>query len=110
MNNININIVNGNWNDGECLSILFDNKDIRIEHVFMPSKSSPHEFWYDSFEDEWGLVISGNITFQYHEVDFREETYCKGQQFYMPRHQKHRIVITSLDCVVLCVFIKSKGV
>lgn len=108
MNNdlINISIVNGKWNDDECLNILFDNENIRIEHVFMPSKSSSPGFWYDILEDEWGLVISGSISFQYFEIGSDETTYCKGEQFFIPRNKKHRIKITSPDCVVICVFIK----
>ena len=108
MNNnlIDINVVSGKWKDGECLNVLFDNNNIRVEHVFMPSKSSPPGFWYDVLEDEWGLLISGSVSFQYFESDIAGTTYQKGQHFYIPRRQKHRISMTSPDCVVLCVFSK----
>ncbi len=58
MNNnlVDLNLVSGKWKDGECLNIIFDNKNIRLEHVFMPSKSSPPRFWYDVLEYKWGLV------------------------------------------------------
>lgn len=103
---IDLSTVSGKWNDGECSNILFDNKNVRLEHVFMPSKSSLPGFWYDVSEDEWGLVIFGSISFQYYEFGIAEITYHKGQHFFIPRHQKHRIKITSPDCIVLCVFIK----
>lgn len=103
---VDLNIVAGKWNDSECLNILFDNENIRVEHVFMPNKSSPHEFWYDVPEDEWGVIISGCVKFEYQNDEQRMVSYEEGQCFYLPRHTRHRIVETSSDCIVLCVFVK----
>jgi len=103
---IDLNVVDGKWLDGECINVLFDNDNIRIEHVFMLSRSSPPGFWYNVPEDEWVFVISGNISLQFSEFDSAGSTYYKGQSFFIPRFRKHRIILTSPDCIVLCVFVK----
>jgi len=103
---IDLSKVKGSIKNDEIIDVITENDEIRVEHVAMPSKVSPHGFWYDVDESEWGMVLQGYVEFEYFENKYKNEIYKEGDSFFIKSHQKHRIVGTSLDCIVLCVFVK----
>lgn len=89
----------------EQITILYQNATTRIEHIVSNRAKSLDDFFYDQDEDELVSVIQGSAQL----LVMDELIYLKaGDSVLLPAHTLHRVVMTSSDCVWLCVFTKNE--
>ena len=65
---------------------------VRIERIVSNSQASAPDFWYDSTDDEWVLVISGSAAVEVD--DGTTHTLGAGDWLHLPAHCRHRVART----------------
>lgn len=81
--------------DGEVFTDLLSwpaTGRVRIERIVSNGQSSPPDFWYDSPDDEWVLVISGSASVAID--DGTTYTLGAGDWLQLPAHCRHRVAWT----------------
>ena len=77
----------------ELVTILAENRHVRIERIVSTGHTSPEGFWYDQEEHEWVLLLQGAAML---ELDRgREVSLQPGDCLLIPAHEKHRVAWTS---------------
>lgn len=80
----------------ELVSVLAENKNVRIERIVSDGHASPDGFWYDQPQHEWVLLVSGSA-----ELSIEKDTGIErlkleaGDHVLIPAHQRHRVESTS---------------
>ena len=87
--------------DHELITILAENKNVRIERILSTGQTSG---WYDQEETEFVILLDGMA-----ELAFENSgcvTLNKGDTLVIHPHQKHQVTYTSTNppCNWLCVF------
>ena len=86
----------------ELITILVENKNIRIERIISTGQISSD--WYDQTETEFVVLLGGyaDITFDSGKTVHME----KGDTLLIKPHEKHKVNHTSSEppCVWFCVF------
>lgn len=80
--------------DAEKSELLFQSSAIRIERIVSEGQKSPPDFYYQQEEDEWVYIVEGSATL-YLKDENKFISLEKGNLFYLPAHQLHRIEKTS---------------
>ena len=85
----------------ELITVLTENKNVRIERIVSTGQTSQ---WYDQTETEFVVLIDGNAV-----IDFENGgsiAMSKGDTLLLKPHERHRVSFTSSEppCVWLCVF------
>jgi len=94
----------------EITDCLLNNKSCKIERIVSYGQFSPADFWFDQSMNEWIILLEG-----YSEIEFNDinEPFIlnKGDFLFIPAHQKHRIIKTSIEkrTVWLTVFFSDYG-
>ena len=65
---------------------------VRIERIVSNGQASAPDFWYDSTDDEWVLVISGSAAVEVD--DGTTHTLGAGDWLHLPAHCRHRVART----------------
>jgi len=79
----------------ELVQTLLQNDQVRIERIVSTGQASPDGFWYDQSENEWVLVLKGNASLQFDDLEGETIAMNPGAHVYIPAHRKHRVVSTS---------------
>ena len=77
----------------ELLEDILASKNFRLERIVSEGHSSPEGFWYDQYENEFVLLLSGNAV-----LEFQNEASINlkpGDYIIIPSHKKHRVKETS---------------
>lgn len=87
--------------DEEVVTVLSQNKDLRIERIISTGQTSD---WYDQEESEFVVLVQGRGDIEFKDkppVHLRE-----GDCILLPPHELHRVTYTSADppCIWLCIF------
>lgn len=77
----------------ELVTILAENRHVRIERIVSTGHASPEGFWYDQEEHEWVLLLQGAATLGFEHG--REVSLKPGDCLLIPAHQRHRVDWTS---------------
>lgn len=90
----------------EISEVILHNNNFRIEKIISFGQISPENFWYDQAEDEWVCLLDGNAILELDNGCM--VNLSKGEHYFIPAHQKHRVSFTSSDpvCIWLAVFSK----
>lgn len=87
---------------GECFEpLLRGGNGLLVERIVSHGHSTPEGEWYDQERDEWVVVLEGEARLRYE--DGKEVTLNRGEQLFLPRHVRHRVVYTSSPCIWLAV-------
>ncbi|MCF7816985.1 MAG: cupin domain-containing protein [Kiritimatiellales bacterium] len=76
----------------ELVSVLAENKNVRIERIVSDGHASPEGFWYDQKQNEWVMLVSGSavLAFENGQVELKP-----GDHLVIPAHRRHRVESTS---------------
>lgn len=76
----------------ELVSVLAENKSVKIERIVSDGHASPEGFWYDQQQSEWVLLVSGSavLAFESGQVELKP-----GDHLLIPAHRRHRVESTS---------------
>lgn len=87
--------------DAEIITILAENKNVRIEQIISTGQTTD---WYDQEEGEFVLLLEGEAKLEFE--DNEHIALKKGDTLLIPPHQKHRVTYTSEEppCIWVCVF------
>ena len=81
----------------ELVTILAENKHVRIERIVSDGHASPEGFWYDQEENEWVMLLSGSAVLSIEKESGIEQVELKsGDHLLLPAHKRHRVESTSL--------------
>jgi cupin 2 domain-containing protein len=80
----------------ELITILAENRHMRIERIVSTGHASPQGFWYDQDQNEWVVVLKGEAKLLF-EGDEKPRLLQPGDHVLIPAHQKHRVEWTTLD-------------
>ena len=72
-----------------------------LERIVSHGQVTEPGTWYDQEEDEWVCVLDGEA-----ELSFPDGKFIrlgKGDQIFLPKHQRHRVEYTSSPCIWLAV-------
>lgn len=87
----------------EMAAILTEVAGGRVEVIVSSGHASPEGFVYDQHEDEWVMVLQGNAI-----MEVEDELYelSVGDNLFLPKRTKHRIIFTSSNpaCLWLAVY------
>lgn len=91
--------------NNEIIETILKHENVRIEKITSRGQSSPKDFWYDQFENEWVLLVKGHAKLQF-EAPNRTVELRAGDCLNIPAHQKHRVEWTdpNLETVWIAVF------
>ncbi|KAA5543101.1 cupin domain-containing protein [Roseiconus nitratireducens] len=78
----------------ELVTVLAQNRHVRIERIVSSGHTTPPDEWYDQVEDEWVLVIAGRALLRFEDPS-EEIRLEPGDHVLIPRHRKHRVGWTS---------------
>ena len=94
----------------ELVSILAQNRHVRIERIVSSGHASPEGFWYDQPEHEWVILLQGSAELLL-AGDKKSRQLIPGSYLLIPAHQKHRVESTSQTeaTVWLAVFFSTDG-
>jgi cupin 2 domain-containing protein len=92
----------------ELVTVLAENKHIRIERIVSTGHASPEGFWYDQDEHEWVVVLKGETRLLFENGEPVQMT--PGDYVNIPSHHKHRVEWTTPDepTVWLALFYKDQ--
>ncbi len=74
----------------ELVTILAENRHIRIERIVSQGHSSPENFWYDQAESEWVILLKGEARLLF-EGDAKASPLKPGDHILIPAFRKHRV-------------------
>jgi len=83
----------------ELFSTLFQNDLLKIESIRSWLKT-PGEF-YDQDEDEWVILLQGKAHLEIGDCTLHLK---KGDYCFIPKHTRHRVLLTSKNALWLGVF------
>jgi len=85
----------------ELVTILIENKNIRIERIISAGQVSD---WYDQTQTEFVVLLDGNAVIEFENG--RNAAMSKGDALLIDPHERHRVSFTSVHplCVWLCIF------
>ncbi|MGO4328010.1 cupin domain-containing protein [Cupriavidus sp. 2TAF22] len=77
----------------ERFDALLERPGLKIERIVSNGQASPPDFWYDSAQDEWVLLLSGSAGLH---IDGEAEArrLLPGDWLYLPAHCRHRVAWT----------------
>lgn len=78
----------------ELVTILAENRHIRIERIISTGHTSPEGFWYEQQEVEWVVVLKGEAKL-FFEGDEQPITMRPGDHRLIPAYRKHRVEWTT---------------
>lgn len=101
---INLFTPNTNNIEEEQFDTLLQTPNIHIEKITSNGQVSSE--WYEQEKDEWVVLIEGEgrLCFE----DGNEVTLFKGENLFIPKMQKHKVIYTSSPAVWLAVHFKSE--
>ena len=76
--------------DDELVTVLAQNKSVRIERIVSTGHCSPAGFWYDQDEHEWVVVLKGEARLQFEDED-TPVTVKPGDCIHIATHRRHRV-------------------
>lgn len=96
--------------ENELVELLLEAQDVksfRMERIVSKGHTSKDDFWYNQEEDEWVLLVQGNAILKM-ENEMSTISLKKGDYYFIPKFQKHRVEYTSSipECIWLAIFIK----
>ena len=93
--------------DKEVFDTLFKNDDIIIERISSYGNTTNPDEWYDQEKDEWVILLEGVAKLEFEDKKIVELQ--KGDYIYLPAHQKHKVLYTSIEpnCIWLAFHFKS---
>ncbi len=71
---------------------LLKDENIRIEKIVSNGQSSPINFWYESAENEFVLILKGDAILEYED---KELTLNEGDYINIKAFTKHRVKYTN---------------
>lgn len=80
----------------ELVDVLAENQNTRIERIVSCGHASPEGFWYDQDEHEWVVVLKGEASLRFEDVDTTIQL-CVGDHIHIAAHRKHRVEWTTSD-------------
>jgi cupin 2 domain-containing protein len=80
----------------ERFDALLERPGLRIERIVSNGQASPPDFWYDSAQDEWVLLLSGSAGLQI-EGETAARALAPGDWLHLPAHCRHRVAWTDAD-------------
>ncbi|HIW10220.1 MAG TPA: cupin domain-containing protein [Candidatus Rikenella faecigallinarum] len=78
---------------------LPEGQPLRVERIM--SFGQEHGMWYDQSWDEWVMVMRGEAALEWGDGAVTEME--AGDYLLIERHQRHRVLRASFDCVWLAV-------
>lgn len=87
----------------ECLDVLAQGPDVRIERIVSKGHVSPPGFWYDQDQDDWVGLVQGEAVLAWDHGGTQQLK--PGDWLLIPAHARHRVEATSVDppCIWLAV-------
>lgn len=87
--------------DKELVSILAENKEVRIERIISTGQVTD---WYDQDETEYVILVEGTAKLEYENGNILELN--KGDMVLIAAHEKHRVAFTSMEppCIWICIY------
>ena len=82
--------------DDELVTVLAENKSIRIERIVSTGHCSPDDFWYDQDEHESVVLLKGKAQLQFEDED-TPVSLVPGDCINIAAHRRHRVQSTSQD-------------
>ncbi|MDF3833920.1 cupin domain-containing protein [Cupriavidus basilensis] len=82
--------------DAERFEPLLDRPGLKIERIVSNGQASPPDFWYDSVQDEWVLLLSGSAGLHI-EGEAAPRRLMTGDWLHLPAHCRHRVAWTDAD-------------
>ncbi|MEM9658822.1 MAG: cupin domain-containing protein [Planctomycetota bacterium] len=73
----------------ELVTVLAENRNVRIERIVSNGHASPANFWYDQDEHEWVAVLQGEAKLLFGDGDIVHLT--PGSHVLIPAHTRHRV-------------------
>jgi len=85
----------------ELTSVLYENKNIRVERIVSTGQTSD---WYNQTETEFVALLNGSAVIEFENN--KSVTMSRGDTLLILPREKHRVSFTSSEppCVWLCVF------
>jgi cupin 2 domain-containing protein len=85
----------------ETFNTLFENKNIKIEHI--QSKTFTNGEWYNQDKLEWVFLAKGEA-----KIEFKNhiQTLIAGDYLLIEAHQQHRVLFTSDDTHWIALHVK----
>jgi cupin 2 domain-containing protein len=89
----------------EIIDKIISSDKIRVEKIVSKGHSTPADFWYDQYENEWVLVVKGKARLKFFDdadlVELKEGDYLN-----ISAHTKHRVEWTDpeTETIWLAVF------
>lgn len=86
----------------ECFTpLLTGEHGLRVERIVSWGHVTPEDTWYDQDTDEWVLLVAGQARLAF--ADGREVSLAAGEELFLPRGLRHRVVYTSTPCLWLAI-------
>ena len=81
----------------ELVEVLAEGEGkVRIERIVSRGHSSPPEFWFDSEETEWVVLLRGSAVLRF-ENDAESACLKPGDWIEIPARSSHRVEATAAD-------------
>lgn len=77
----------------ELVTVLAENRYVRIERIVSTGHASPKEFWYDQSEHEWVIVLKGKADLEFE--DGETVRLAPGDFRMIPAQRRHRVAWTT---------------
>ncbi|MCD4683578.1 MAG: cupin domain-containing protein [Bacteroidales bacterium] len=88
----------------EIFEELIKTNDFFVERIYTNKAFEQPGKWYDQKKDEWVLLLQGKADLEFAENEIVQLN--AGDYIFIPAHQKHRIIYSSVEpkCIWLAVF------
>ena len=81
----------------ELVEVLAEGQGkVRIERIVSRGHASPPDFWYDSDETEWVVLLSGSAVIRF-ESDETPMRLAPGDWMKIPAQRRHRVEATTKE-------------
>jgi len=74
----------------ELFSLLFQNKQLKIERIVSKGQCDTKEQWYDQDSDEWVILLQGAAILEFFDPA-EKKSLSAGDYLLIPAHVKHRV-------------------
>ena len=88
----------------EIFNTLFENKDLKIEHI--QSNNFHNGEWYNQAEIEWVFLVKGEAQI---EFETHVQNLIAGDYLLIEAHQRHRVLSTSDDVHWIAFMLKTNS-
>ncbi len=92
----------------ELFQTLITQDNVTIERIVSTGQSSPEDFFYDQYQDEWVAVLSGFAKLEIDGQGIREMR--PGDFVFLPKRLRHRVAHTDNPTVWLAVHIRANNI